>query len=230
MLVPESCCIYHYYSFDEEFTPLQVCRNLAAQLVDCLWSKSQDIPEEMYNYTLNSGGCVDIEKATAIIRMIVARFPKTYVFLDGLDEECENDQRWSRLKEILKFLEGLPLIRLWCSSQDRARLRSALEGFTCIEVKKDLNYHDIKSCLSRRISELEALEIDESYRARILDNLLEKADGCFLWVSLMLDSIADARTLPHVDQKIQEELPENYEVYYKRKMANIKPSERKVTW
>lgn len=165
-----------------------------------------------------------------MLQMLIAKFPGTYIFLDGLDEECENEQRWRGLLEVLQFLNGLPSVRLWCSSQDRARLHSVLEGFALIEMSKDLNNADIELCLSRRISELDALELDEGYRRLILGDLLGKADGCFLWASLMLDSIADAHTLNHVQQEIQGELPEGYEQYYARKLKSIKEGDKGLAW
>ena len=122
-------------------------------------------------------------------------------------------------------------IRLWCSSQDRADIRRKLDSFEMIEVSKALNQQDIETCLAERILDLESDELDPGYRTLILADLLGKADGRFLWASLMLDLIADAATLQSVQQQIQQGLPEDYERYYYRKLENLDgPQKRLISW
>lgn len=167
-----------------------------------------------------------------VIRLLINKVPTTYVFLDGLDEECDKKKRWNEFDEVLGFLTELNTtdssrLRLWCSSQDRTNLRKKLNLFQNIEIDEDLNQQDIKTCLVDRISGLESQEIDPGYRTLILNDLQEKAAGCFLWASLMLDLIADASTLQGVQQVIEQGLPDDYERYYHRKFESLNDPQKR---
>ena len=190
----------------------------------------QDLPTELHSLAMRSGSCSTEEEGKTVIKMIITRFPQTHLFLDGLDEECDNGERWRELEQVLEFFKDIPTVRIWCSSQDRACLSSLLKGFNPIELDKHLNGDDIKGCLSKRIWGLDTLELDEGFRTLIVADLVQKADGCFLWASLMLNSLASAHDLPHVQQIIQDELPDGYEDYYKQKLQSIKPSDRQLAW
>ena len=229
-----SCCsIRQYYTFDEEFSALQVYRSLAEQLADYIWTQLDDMPEEIHEYTQRSATSSSKEDVKMVIYLLLGKAPLTYVFLDGLDEECDNEKRWRELEQVLDFFTEISVtdgsrLRLWCSGQDRANLRKKLETFNLIEVNKSLNEGDIKVCLTERISSLETQEIDPGYRSLILKDLLYKADGRFLWASLMLDLIVDASTLNGVQQLVQQGLPEDYGIYYERKIRSVDKSQKRL--
>ena len=220
------CSVRQYYTFDEEFSALQVYRSLAEQLADQIWTRLHDIPREVHEYTQCSATSSKSEDVKMVIQLLINTVPTIYVFLDGLDEECDKKERWNQLDEVLDFLTNLNTtdssrLRLWCSSQDRTKLKKKLNLFEVIEINKDLNQQDIKTCLANRISGLESQEIDPGYRTLILNDLQEKAAGRFLWASLMLDLIANASTLQGVQQVIEQGLPDDYEKYYHRKMESL---------
>ena len=220
------CSVRQYYTFDEEFSALQVYRSLAEQLADQIWTQLDDMPREVHEYTQRSATSSKSEDVKMVIRLLTNTVPTTYVFLDGLDEECDKKERWSELDEVLDFFTEFNTtdssrLRLWCSSQDRTKLKKRLNLFETIEIHKDLNQQDIKTCLADRISALESQEIDPGYRTLILNDLQEKAAGRFLWASLMLDLIADASTLQGVQQVIEQGLPDDYERYYHRKIESL---------
>ena len=228
-----SCSVRQYYTFDEDFSALQVYRSLAEQLADQIFAQLDDMPEEVHKYTQNSASSSKCEDVKMVIRLLLCRISTTYVFLDGLDEECDDKKRWEELGEVLSFFTEIGTtdcsrLRLWCSSQDRADLRKSLDTFTMIEVDKKLNHLDIETCLAERIRSLESQEIDPGYRTLILGDLLGKADGRFLWASLMLDEIADAPSLRSVQQRIQQGLPDDYARYYHRKLDKISHSQKEV--
>ena len=220
------CSVRQYYTFDEEFSALQVYRSLAEQLADQIWTQFDDMPREVHEYTQRSATSSKSEDVKMVIRLLINTVPTAYVFLDGLDEECDKKERWNELDEVLDFFTEINTtdssrLRLWCSSQDRTSLKKKLNFFEIIEITKDLNQQDIKTCLVDRISGLESQEIDPGYRTLILNDLQEKAAGRFLWASLMLDLIANASTLQGVQQVIEQGLPDDYEKYYHRKIKSL---------
>jgi hypothetical protein len=225
------CSMYQYYSFDEVFSSLQVYRSIAEQLVNRLWTHLEDMPEDVHAFTQRTSTASMTEDVKTLICMILSRLPASYLFLDGLDEECDAGPRWEAVSDALEFFIELASdtsykFKLWCSSQDRADLNPHLKSFAVLEVTRDINSADIESYLSKSILKLDSLDLDEGYQNLILQDLRQKADGCFLWASLMLDSISSAVTLSAVQTQVQEGLPTDYEKYYQKKMESIEASQR----
>jgi len=227
-----ACSVYQYYTFDDVFTALQVYRAIAEQLATLLWIELEDMPEEIHAFTLRSSECKQEQDAKDLIRMLLARLPPTYLFLDGLDEECDDGRRLDELWGTLKFFIGLTEdenlnFRLWCSSQDRKDLYPILENFSVIEVNKDIIGNDIEHYLSTSINtKLNKLELDLGYQNLILKDLRGQADGCFLWAALMLDWISNTRDLEAIQTKVNDGLPKDVEKYYQAKIKGIPESER----
>ncbi|RAK95688.1 uncharacterized protein BO80DRAFT_469213 [Aspergillus ibericus CBS 121593] len=227
----KAAVIYHYFTFDEEFPALMVYRCLAEQLVNRLGKQTGDMPKEIHRFTQEGATTANVEDLKQVIKMLLEEMSVTYLFLDGLDEECEVDNRKQELFKVLDFFgelgrENPSSLRIWYSSQQRTCLDSQLKSLPSIEITKDLNGRDIERYLSQKIADLDSLELDQGFINLILGDLREKADGCFLWASLMLDSMSDAVTLQMIQRVIQEGLPENYEKYYQRKIDSIQPSLR----
>ncbi|KAJ5970417.1 uncharacterized protein N7479_000335 [Penicillium vulpinum] len=226
-----SAVIYQYFTFDEEFPSLLVYRCLAEQLVNQLGKQTGDIPKDIHKFTQEGATTANVEDIKQFIKLLVDEMTVTYVFLDGLDEECEKDGRKKEIFKVLEFLGELSRttpnrLRCWYSSQHRTCLDPHLKGLPSIHITKDLNSCDIERYLSQRITDLDSFELDAGYTNLVLRDLREKADGCFLWASLMLESMSDAVTLGMIQQVIKDGLPESYERYYQRKMESIQPALR----
>ncbi|KAJ0413954.1 hypothetical protein BJY00DRAFT_319313 [Aspergillus carlsbadensis] len=226
-----SAVIFQYFTFDDEFPALLVYRCLAEQLANRLGKLTGDMPEDIHCFTQLGATSARGEDVKTVIRMLVERLPATYVVLDGLDEMCETQPRQQELCDVVDFLQELASaqpenLRLWLSSQSRTCLDSRLKSMPSIEVTKNVNSQDIEKYLSTSIVDLDSLDLDEGYKNLILQELRDKADGCFLWASLMLQSMSNAITLQMVQQLINDGLPQNYERYYQRKMDSIEPSVR----
>lgn len=224
-----SAIIYQYYTVDEEFSAIQVYRCLAEQLADRLWTIIGDMPEDIHAYTQRSATSGKAEDVKAVIGMLVEKISTTYVFLDGLDEECDKGPRWHQLADVLDFFMGLASLkpqglRLWCSSQHRTSLDPRLKEISSIEVTERLNSHDIEICLSERMSDLDNLELDQGYRTLILQDLREEADGCFLWASLMLHWMSNAPTLRTVQERSVEGSQREFVSYAKDDSCGSKPA------
>jgi hypothetical protein len=230
-LYPDRCAIFQYYTFDDEFSALQVYRSLAEQLANRLWVQIADMPEDIHAYTQRSTTSSKSEDVKEVTRMLLNRMTATYIFLDGLDEECDNGPRWSQLAEVLDFLMELTnekpqQVRVWYSCQDRKCLDTRLKDFPVIEVTKSLNTSDMELYLLLGMKKLESLDLDEGYQTLVKKDLHQKANGCFLWTSLMLDWVSSAPTLHEVQKRINDGLPKNYEEYYQKKIESIDISQR----
>jgi hypothetical protein len=156
---------HQYYTFDEEFTSLQVLRSLTEQLTNRLWEQTENMPEEIHDITLKSTTSSNGEDVRTVLRMLLGRMSVTYIFIDGLDEECDNGRRWGHLGQVLDFFfdiikESNPKVKLWCSSQPRTCMENRVQNFPTIEINQELNTHDIKNYLNAKIPELNDLELD----------------------------------------------------------------------
>ncbi|KAG8530799.1 uncharacterized protein KY384_004156 [Bacidia gigantensis] len=188
------------------------------------WLKADSSPV-LETISLNSRDLQDV------IKMLVKRLSYIYIFVDGLDEECDDGQRSTRMLEVVAFLleltdENPHYVRIWCSSQDRIGLNAKLGHFNIIDVSSKLNNNDIQQFLADKMETFEHLEIEKGYRTLLSLDLCQKAEGCFLWASLMLDSISKAPTLYAIQELIERGLPQGYEVYYKRRLEDLDVSQR----
>ncbi|TGO88506.1 hypothetical protein BPOR_0158g00060 [Botrytis porri] len=125
----------------------------------------------------------------------------------------------SKLDVIIKDIEKN-------ADRDLTDLKKLLKDCAVIEVTEDTNSADIELYLSKSVLKLDSLDLDEGYQNLILQDLRQKADGCFLWASLMLDSVPSAVTLSAVQYQVQEGLPKDYENYYQNKIDKIEASQK----
>lgn len=226
--IASSAIAFQYYSYDEQYSATQILRGLGEQLFDQLCSRFDDIPDDLHEHVQSVDNC---DRVKGLIRLLVEKLQTVYIFLDGLDEECDRGKRWDDAFEALDFLTELAMdkptsIRLWYSSQDRLCIRKHLGLFPTILVNELNNSDDIGAYLSGALPMLDSLDIDEGEKNMVLRDLKGRARGNFLWASLMVQTVSGAMTLADVQGQIQAGLPENYEKYYERKIASLEPSQR----
>ena len=99
-----------------------------------------------------------------------------------------------------------------------------------ILVDEHRNSSDIEEYLKSSLPKLRSLDIDPGTKKLVLNDLQRQTRGNFLWASLMVEAISTAASLEDVQELIQEGLPKDYEVYYDRKLRNIKAEDRALAW
>lgn len=234
---PNACCVFQYFSFQyfsldgESVSDIQIYRCIAEQLLKHLWSQLDDVPEELHAFIQKSSRSHTADDLRRLIEMIVRKLNNIYFFLDGLDEVCDKDEYWAQVSDILGFLKLLvdrnsPRIRLWCSSQHRSSIQRLLAEFRTFDITRNCNREDIELYLATSIAELESLDVDEGTKNIILTDLCSRAEDCFLWARLMLDSVKKAPSLHSVQSIIHQSLPRDYEEYYKKKMDSVTSGEK----
>lgn len=224
----KSAVAFQFYDFDDQQrTALQTARNLAAQLFDHFWLRFQDIPEALHAHTQKSAG--DLMTVLEFIRLLVAELPAVYIFLDGLDEEC-TVARWKEASKIVDFVMGLAksspsTVRLWCSTQDRFCIRERLGAFPTLDIKDQVQT-DVDIYLSQTVPGLDNIEVGDETRDWILAELKERANGNFLWASLMIKTLEDeVACFDDMEQFIKDGLPKDLDEYYKRIFSRYEEKE-----
>ena len=234
---PGACCVFQYlsfpnFSFDgESVSDIHIYRCIAEQLLNHLWSQLDDVPEELHAFTQKTSQSHRGEDLKKVIEMLVEHLNNIYVFLDGLDEVCDEDNCWAQVSDTVKYLKALVdgnagRVRLWCSSQIRSSIQHMLSDFRIFDITVDCNREDIELYLTTSMAKLENLGVDEGTKNTILRDLCVRAEDCFLWAKLMLDSVTKASSLHSVQKIIHESLPRGYDKYYRKKMDSIASEEK----
>ena len=220
----------HFYEFDNEHTAIVTARNLATQLFERYWLLNKDVPEDLQSVSQKSGA--DLINVLEFIRVLSGKLPKVYIFLDGLDEECTM-ARWKGTIKVVEFVnllaETLPkTVRVWYSSQDRPIIRQQLESYLILNVKEQIRIA-VDEHISFKVPGICNPEVDQDTRTWILGELKHRADGNFLWASLMLKTIeTEVSSFDEMELFIKEGLPKDLDAYYRRIVARYEKREREL--
>ncbi|KAJ7492122.1 hypothetical protein FB451DRAFT_1217062 [Mycena latifolia] len=221
---------YHFYRFDQMNSTSETLRFLASQLFDSYWNHTHAVSEEMYLRTQQS--VCSLENIEQLITMLVKLLPKVYFVLDGLDEECMGSNRWTEAATTLDFLITLAKdfpdrVRLWYSSQYRPCINERLKEHAVLDIKDEVK-DDVSLYLSRANPELGDLEVSDRDKDNVLKSLQGRAEGNFLWASLMLKSLKETASLTDMKQFVKEGLPETLDDYYRRIFDRVEKPHRSL--
>jgi WD40 repeat protein len=179
----------------------------------------------------------DKDDAKAVWRKVVVPsisqvdpFQTQYWILDALDE-CSD---FNLLFPMMASIEPTTSIKILITSrkmpeivQQFADLQRNSNGEAVIydEMSFDDTQADINLYLEGNRTKLHAGS--DAERDVFLNRVLEKSEGCFLWVRLVLDELALAWTVSQIEQ-VLEEVPQNMEQLYARALS-IMSSKPKYT-
>lgn len=220
----------HFYEFDNEHTAIVTARNIASQLFESYWLLNQDVPDDLQSTSQKSGA--DLINIFEFTRLLVGKLPKVYIFLDGLDEECAG-ARWREASKIIDFVNLLAerspkIVRVWYSSQDRPIIRGQLGNYLTLNVKEQTRIA-VDKHISSTVPGICNPEVDQDTRTWILSELKQRADGNFLWASLMLKTIEnEVSSFDEMELFIMEGLPKDLNAYYERIIARYEKREREL--
>lgn len=131
------------------------------------------------------------------IKSVVKMFARTFIVVDGLDEcsGVESSEFEGFCNHLATFADlggaGPSASVLLFSRDGYPAISSATNGFPSIEVDQGANIGDINRFIDDRSKQLTK---DSASLREIQVHLLSSADGMFLWVSLVIDSIKKERT------------------------------------
>lgn len=141
-----------------------------------------------------------------------------YWVIDALDE-CQND---SDLIPLLLKASELSSIRIVITSRNRFEsYRQMLPSKTKViseKISEGDTKLDISLYLEANIDFLPS--VDEEDRQHIVNKILTKSAGCFLWVSLVLQQLKQVHTSAEVSQ-VLEDIPSNMDELYSRILSHM---------
>jgi hypothetical protein len=158
--------------------------------------------------------------------------PDPVCVVDALDE-CEHDGKWllslivktsSRVKWLVSSRNVKDIERGLRTINSSQRLILELkENAECVSQSVDIY-------VNNSIRDIEALEDDEELRLRTTSILKNKADGTFLWVSLVIEQLRDTdrRNIEEVLEEVPEGLENLYDLIMKRSTERLRKKDRDV--
>jgi hypothetical protein len=152
-----------------------------------------------------------------------ASFQRTqYWVIDGLDE-CSNQ---SALFPLLANLDSRVPLRIFITSRTTPMIQkgfSQLQNVTMETASPENTLGDIKLYVKKKVEELHIDRIE--YRHKITSTIIEKSEGCFLWVVLVLDELENAFSESEIDL-ILKEVPVGMEPLYERTLEGMSKTPR----
>ncbi|KAF8532084.1 hypothetical protein JB92DRAFT_3104133 [Gautieria morchelliformis] len=233
---PHVAVTYHFYR-EEHHTGCETLRILAGQLLECYGKHSTQVDEKLYLQTQRR--TCSLENIQELITILVESLPRTYFFIDGLDQEVSPHSRWTEALTVLDFLVRLSMkspdkVRIWCSSQSQPCIREKLKDVIMFDIKDQLGVRDdvtlyLSRVMSRYYPELDQ-EADE--KDRLLEHLQKRVDGNFLFASLMIDDLEEeAGSLTDLQEFIKQgDLPKTWDDFYRKKFEKIAPPMRRLAY
>ncbi len=146
-----------------------------------------------------------------------------YLVIDGLDE-CENSPL--AVKLLAGIVSSAVPIRALLVSRATQLLTAAFDKTSKVVEIQNMSIDGIENDLQAYLKEeMIAMHGDESFKKRIEHRILQKADGNFLWISLVLQDILGCHTEEEVEQAL-EDVPQGLEPLYERMDATLSENSR----
>ncbi|TGO32628.1 hypothetical protein BHYA_0301g00120 [Botrytis hyacinthi] len=176
-----------YYYCDSRSSG-NVCQQILATISIQLLRQHHEISTLVANEFVYRGVDCTMTQLRALVPQLLQTVASTRIVIDGLDECSKEDQKLI-LKELRTICIGPALqCKVLFSSRKEAHIRQKLlkQPYIALDSRQEVN-QDIQSYLKYKVSKLDTS--DQELLKRIEITLMEKANGMFLWVRLVLDEL-----------------------------------------
>ena len=143
-----------------------------------------------------------------------------YWVFDALDE---SDTPSTLYDMLLKIRSKTP-IKVFVTSRETRELSNVVYNYPDKVLREHLTpadtYQDIRECVTTTIRA--NLPHDRDNRDKVVEQILAKANGSFLWVKLTLETIRDSWHTQEDIRKAMRDIPEGMEPLYAEMLNNVK--------
>ncbi|KAI0803576.1 hypothetical protein GGR55DRAFT_682493 [Xylaria sp. FL0064] len=145
------------------------------------------------------------------------------IFIDGLDEYTGP---YDDLVDHIDKLRASGNVKMCISSRPELELVNRFRDFKqlCLQ---DLNYGDIRNFVEESLGKV---QLTEDLRASLVGDIVWRAEGVFLWASLMTQSLVKGSKLGDSEEMMQERLdslPKDMNQLFERMLSDVDPVHRK---
>ncbi|EMR87314.1 putative nacht domain protein [Botrytis cinerea BcDW1] len=177
-------CYYYCDSRSSGNVCQQILKTVAVQLL----RQHHEISTLVANEFVYRGVDCTMTQLRTLVPQLLQTVASTRIVVDGLDECSKEDQKVI-LKELRSICIGPALqCKILFSSRKEAHIRQKLlkQPHIALDSRQEVN-QDIQSYLKYKVSKLDTS--DQDLLSRIENTLMEKANGMFLWVRLVLGEL-----------------------------------------
>ena len=219
-------CFYHFFSSSHQLkrSTAYCLRSIAYQLAQI----NQDFRDQFSNLVEESGEQFDLQTQTfsliweKIFEGIIfkLKLPRPiFLVLDGI---YESDSQAPLISQLLK-IQSLTPIRLFLTSRP-TKIPSALlnspSSLRTYFIHEEDTQDDIRAYIQNVVCN--ALPDDPPFQEDIINQVLAKASGSFLWVKLALEKLQDNWHTRDDIRKVLNEVPKGMEPLYERMLDDVK--------
>ncbi|TLS21185.1 uncharacterized protein PpBr36_10655 [Pyricularia pennisetigena] len=230
-----------YFYFDFSDTSKQSLENAIRSLVYQLYQKNpstyQGYLHSLYSSCENGSRMPTINLLHETLEEMAQQIGELWIVLDALDE-CQT-RKGAKNEGLLSWMKGLlkvsrANIHFLFTSRPERDIKSALNEFVDrqIPIQSELVAKDICAYVHGRVRHYEGLKRwrkREDIQQEIENNLVQKANGMFRWVSCPLDSLEKCPD-PISLREALKKLPRTLDETYARILSKIPPDyERNAT-
>ena len=160
------------------------------------------------------------------VKELSKKSAKVCLFIDGLDEFGGDPQA---LIAVVKSISQLSNVKLCVSSRPWLEFESAFGRAPSLRVQ-DLTYPDIKHFVESHFERSEGftrlIEREPDYGARLVDHIIAKSSGVFLWVRIVVQSLIAGLTNDDPIRDLENRLnslPPDLEQLYAKILRDLDP-------
>ncbi|KAF2137259.1 uncharacterized protein K452DRAFT_212880, partial [Aplosporella prunicola CBS 121167] len=153
--------------------------------------------DKLYEAHHRSGSKPTVEELTSCLSSMSRNYQRVYLVLDALDES-DTVTRRKLLAEIVK-LQAQGFIQLMATSRPLQDIVEMFKGANILEVRASKD--DVRLYVEKNLDFLADWE-DAELEKRVVEGIVEAADGIFLLTRLHLDSLEDKVTLRDLEEAL----------------------------
>ncbi|KAJ3530677.1 hypothetical protein NM208_g8843 [Fusarium decemcellulare] len=212
-------CDFHTASYG---VTVQILRSICAQMIDL----NPELASFMYDECVAAGRTPSISYLKTIVPKLIAAFNNTHIIIDGIDE-VDYSQHAELIKTFSSLAEGHDNFRVMFSSQDISSIRSVLKKkpklFIGDKSKSESIAKDLSLIVATSLQDLNDRHgggISDQVLAEVRKSILDRAEGMFLWVYLVLKILEAASSIEDLRMSVKS-LPTDLADAYNKILTNI---------
>ncbi|KAM6513595.1 hypothetical protein FALCPG4_015982 [Fusarium falciforme] len=222
---PTRNCLFFFCDFHTKSYAVtaQVLRSLCAQMIGL----APELVPFIYDECVLAGRTPSVKYLKTIVPKLMTAFTDVRVIVDGIDE-IDYSQHKELIKTLTSFAESQENFKIIFSSQNIPSIFSYLKskpelalGAEAASVAADIDLFVTASL--EKLNDSHSGGIPERVFAGIRKLILERAEGMFLWVYLVLEILGKAVSIKELQASV-DSMPKDLAEAYNKILTNITKS------
>ncbi|KAI5861038.1 hypothetical protein GGS23DRAFT_205824 [Durotheca rogersii] len=213
------------FFFCDFYTPssnvtTHIFRTICSQIVEM----DDDFVPFLYSEYISKGQKPTISVLKELLPRLLQRFDDVRLVVDGIDEIPSSEHR-SLIKDLIQLTKSAQGCKILLISQEVPSIASSLskQPKLCITDEKALVQQDIAMMVDGSLEDLNGTHggiIEKAELRKLKRDIMEKAEGMFLWVRLILDLLYMATSTQDLHFRV-DSLPKDLAEAYSKILSNM---------